>query len=73
MNLALLTRWKRIMSKTLPGVPMPCRAWNNWDYAKDKICDCGSICKIQYKSQEERIKIEKTDNNEDRVRHNNMN
>jgi hypothetical protein len=38
---------------------MPCRAWNNWDYAKDKICDCGSICKIPYKSNEERIKIEK--------------
>ena len=69
MNLALLTRWKRIISKTVPGVPMPCRAWNNWDYAKDKICDCGSICKIPYKSNEERIKIEKDGRNYYIVRH----
>ena len=38
LNLALLTRWKRVLTKSIPGVPIPCRAWKNWDYAKDKVC-----------------------------------
>ena len=56
MNLALITRWKRIFI-TGPGVPFPCRAWENWENSKNKICDCGSICKIPYKSNEEITKV----------------
>jgi len=59
LNLALLTRWKRVLTKSIPGVPIPCRAWKNWDYAKDKVCDCECICKIPYKTNSEQIKITK--------------
>ena len=58
MNLALITRWKRIFV-TGPGVPIPCRAWQNWEISKNKICDCECICKIPYRRNEEMIKVTK--------------
>lgn len=59
MNLAILTHWKRIFSNSIPSVPIPCRAWKNWEYSKDKLCDCECICKIPYKSNEIIKKITK--------------
>ena len=27
---------EKSINKSIPGVPIPCRAWKNWDYAKKK-------------------------------------
>ena len=58
MNLALITRWSRMIKRSIPGVPFPCRAWDNWKFSKNLICDCECVCKVPYRNDDVWITLE---------------